>query len=85
MTGQLPISSLIDVTINFGATVAQAQNLTNLLVLGTSDIIDVTQRIRTYTSLDGVIADFGTSLPEYNAAQVWFAQTPTPLIFLVRL
>ena len=78
MTGQLPISSLIDVTINFGATVAQAQNLTNLLVLGTSDIIDVTQRIRTYTSLDGVIADFGTSLPEYNAAQVWFAQTPTP-------
>jgi len=75
---QLPVSDLVSVQINLASLPAQAQNLSNILILGSSDVIDVTQRIRTYSSLSGVASDFGTSAPEYLAAAAWFGQSPQP-------
>ena len=75
---QLPVSDLVSVQVNLASLPAQAQNLSNLLILGSSDVIDVTQRIRTYSSLAGVASDFGTSAPEYLAAVEWFGQSPQP-------
>lgn len=74
----LPVSRLVNVTVSLAALAAQAQSLNSLLVLTSSDIIDVTERIRTYTTLADVALDFGTTGPEYNAALLWYQQSPQP-------
>ncbi len=78
MTSQLPVSSLVSATVNLGATAAQAQSLANLLIVGSTDVIDTVQRIRTYNGLTAVGVDFGTTAPEYQAAALWFDQSPQP-------
>lgn len=78
MGNALPVSSLIDVTVNLTPAAAQGQNLSNLLVLGNSDVIDVNERMRTYATLTEVATDFGTTVPEYLAAILWFEQSPQP-------
>lgn len=78
MSTSLPISRLIDVNVNLSQQGAQAQNLNAMLVLGSSSVIDVATRIRNYTSLAQVAADFGTNAPEYLAALLWFEQAPQP-------
>lgn len=74
----LPISRLINVDVVLTPQAAQAQDLSTLLVLGNSDVINTFERIRTYTSLDAVAADFGTTAPEYKCAVLWFEQAPQP-------
>jgi hypothetical protein len=78
MSKGLPVSSLVNVSVNLAAQPATAQNLTNLLIVGSSDVIDTTQRIRIYDTLTSVATDFGTSAPEYHAAVEWFGQSPQP-------
>lgn len=78
MASALPVSRLINVSVNLTPAGAQAQNLSTLLILGSSDIIDTVERWRRYGSLDAVAADFGTTLPEYLAANLYFQQTPQP-------
>lgn len=77
-TPVLPISRLINVAVDLAPAAAGSQDLSTLLILGSSDIIDVTERYRSYTTLDEVAADFGTTLPEYLAALLWFEQVPQP-------
>jgi hypothetical protein len=74
----LPISRLISVDVNYSQTLAQSQNLSNLLLLGTSTVIDTVQRMRIYNSLGAVATDFGTSAEEYLASVLWFEQNPQP-------
>ena len=74
----LPISRLINVGVTLSPQAAQGQNLNALLILGISDVIDVVTRIRSYTTLAEVAADFGTSADEYLAAALWFEQAPQP-------
>lgn len=78
MSNQLPISRLIKVGVNLSPNSAQFQNISTLLILGSSAVIDVVSRIRNYLSIDAVAADFGTSAPEYLAAVLWFQQAPQP-------
>lgn len=75
---QLPVSSLVNVSVNLASAPAQAQSLSNLLILGSSDVLDTTQRMRTYSTLASVATDFGTTAPEYLAASAWFSQSPQP-------
>lgn len=77
-TPQLSISSLIAVAINLSPLPAQAQNISDLLILGSTDVIDVTERMRTYTTITGVQSDFGAASPEALAATLWFQQAPQP-------
>lgn len=77
-TNALPISRLIGVSVNLTPSAAQAQNLSTLLILGSSAVIDPVERFRDYSSIDAVAADFGNSAPEYLAALLWFQQTPQP-------
>src|SRR5271165_4850996 len=74
----LSISSLISIQVNLSPAGAQAQNTSVELVLGNSNVIDAVTRIRYYTTLSGVATDFGTTAPEYLAAQAWFSQSPQP-------
>jgi len=79
MTNALPISRLVNVQVNLAPQAAQAQDISTLLVLGSSDVIDTTERYRVYTSIDEVAADFGSLAPEYFAAALWFEQSPQPV------
>jgi hypothetical protein len=79
----LPVSRLVNVTVSLSPTAAQAQNLSTLLILGNSTVIDVVSRMRSYSTLTQVATDFGTNAPEYLAASLWFAQNPQPTSLLV--
>lgn len=75
---KLPVSRVVSVDVNLTPAGAQAQSLSDLLVLGTSVIIDPVERMRTYSSLADVAIDFGTTAEEYLAALKWFGQSPQP-------
>lgn len=78
MTLGLPVSRLISVSVNLDPLAAQFANFNSLLIVGDSDVIDTYERIRTYGTLAEVANDFGTSVPEYLAADLYFSQAPQP-------
>ena len=78
MSNGLPVSRLIDVTINMSPLAAQGANLNTALLLGASPVIDTNERMRSYGSIAEVSSDFGTTAPEYLAALLYFQQTPQP-------
>jgi hypothetical protein len=80
---QLPVSRVVNVGVNLAPLAAQAQSLSNLLLLGTSTVIDPVERYREYATIDAVAADFGTAAPEYLAALAWFAQRPQPTALII--
>lgn len=83
MTPSLPVSRVVSVSVSLTPAGAQAQSLSDLLILGTSDIIDTVERTRSYEDLSGVASDFGTTAPEYIAASRWFGQSPQPTRLIV--
>lgn len=83
MNKALPISRLIKVDVNLAPNAAQSQDISTLLILGTSGIIDNVEKIRRYYSIDAVAFDFGTTAPEYKAAVLWFEQSPQPASILL--
>ena len=78
MTTGLPTSRLINATWSLSAAAASYANINTLLIVGDSNVIDTVQRIRSYEDLDAVGADFGSTAPEYLAAELFFEQQPTP-------
>jgi len=73
---KLSISRLVKVNVILAALAAQAQNLSTILVLTSNSVLDVIERLRTYTSITDVAADFGTAGLEYAAAVLAFQQQP---------
>lgn len=71
-------NDVIDTSISLTATPASFQNFGACMVLGPSDVIDVTERRRVYTQISGVEADFEPTTPEYAWAQLFFSQVPQP-------
>lgn len=80
---QLPVSRIVNVGVNLAPKAAQAQSLSNLLLLGVSSVIDTKERYREYNTIDDIATDFGTNAPEYLASLVWFAQRPQPTKIIV--
>lgn len=80
MANVLPVSSVVSVTVDMAPTAAQLRNFGAALIIGATDVIDVSERIRTYSSseIDTIATDFGTTSPEYLAAQAFFSQSPQP-------
>lgn len=77
MTG-LSVSDVVNVEVVLSPLAAQERNFGTLLILGDSTAIDVQERWRLYTSPDSIAADLGTDAPEYQAALIYFAQSPQP-------
>jgi Protein of unknown function (DUF3383) len=75
----LNIGRLVRVVINLAVLAAQRRGFGTLLIMGDTDIIDGVERIRQYTALESIAADFGTTSPEYIAAALYYAQSPKPL------
>ncbi len=79
----LPISRLINVSTILSPLAAQAQSLSTMLILGNSDVIDTTERLRTYSTIAAVAADFSTTSAEYLSALLWFSQAPQPTLLKI--
>lgn len=79
----LSVSGLVRVTVNLSPLAASVRSFGVLLVAGDSDVINGLERLRTYLTIDGVAADFGTTAPEYKAAALYFGQTPKPKTLMI--
>lgn len=78
MSTGLPVSRLIRTTVNLAPLGAQYANINSALFLGDSAVIDTDTRIASYADIDEVAADFGTTAPEFLAAELFFSQVPQP-------
>ncbi len=78
MNPAIDVSNIVPVQINIAPTAIPYTNFGTLLVLGSSERIDVSERIREYTTIAGVAADFPADTPEYQAAIPYFSQEPQP-------
>lgn len=83
MAKGLSVNDVVNVQIVMTPLAAATRNFGALLVLGASAIIDVNERMRQYSDSDGVAADFGTTSPEYKAAELFFSQSPQPSLLYV--
>lgn len=83
MTQGLNVGRLVRVSVNLAPLAAARRGFGTLLVVGDSNVIDGSERIRTYVDIDSVAADFGTSAPEYYAAQLYFGQSPRPQTLMI--
>lgn len=78
MSQGLNINDIVNVSVNLSPVAAQGRNFGNMMIVGTSNVIDVVQRFRYYTTLSQVGTDFGNNSQEYAAAARFFGQSPTP-------
>ncbi|MBU9153117.1 DUF3383 domain-containing protein [Burkholderia gladioli] len=83
MAKALPVARLISVAVTLTALAAQGANLNTALLLGPSDVIDTGERLRSYSGIPAVAEDFGTTAPEYQAATLYFNQSPQPASLLI--
>lgn len=74
----LPVNRLVRVSVNLTPQGAQRRTFGVLAVAGDSDVISGLERIRFYTTYEGVAEEFGVDAPESEAAQLYFAQSPKP-------
>jgi hypothetical protein len=74
----LSVNDVVSVIIQMSPVASPLRNFGSLLVLGDSNVIDTQTRYRLYTSLSSIGTDFGTTAPEYKAAQLFFSQSPAP-------
>ena len=79
MAIKLDLRPIVKVDINLSAKAAARKGFNVGLVLGTSNVIPVTERVRVYTSAAALLADgFTNTSDEYVAAQLYFSQSPQP-------
>ncbi|EKR1609372.1 DUF3383 domain-containing protein [Salmonella enterica subsp. enterica serovar Muenchen] len=74
----LPVSNVVNVDVIIGPRAATGRNFGSLLILGSSTVIPVSERIRLYSSPEDIGTDFGVDSPEYEAATVYLSQSPRP-------
>jgi hypothetical protein len=79
----LSVSGIVRVTVNLSPLAAAVRSFGVLMIAGDSNVINGVERFRTYLTIDGVAADFGTSAPEYKAAALYFGQTPQPSTLMI--
>lgn len=78
MSNGLNINDVVNVTVNLQPTAAAGRNFGNMMILGSSSVIDVKERYRLYSTLAAVGVDLGTNSSEYAAATRYMGQSPAP-------
>jgi hypothetical protein len=79
----LALSDVVNVSVNLTPLAVPVRNFGVLCIAGASDVIDVSERLREYATLDEVVSDFGSTAPEYLAADLYFSQSPQPSILYI--
>jgi hypothetical protein len=75
----LNLDSIINVAVQVSPLAAPRPTFNQLLIVGSSTIISAATRIKKYTTLAEMAADgFDSGDPEYNAAALYFGQSPSP-------
>ena len=80
----IPLSMIVNVGVTVSPTPLALAGFGQLLFVSpeANTVIDETEVVRTYSSMEGVATDFPTG--EINAAATsYYAQSPTPLTFMV--
>jgi hypothetical protein len=83
MVEGLNINRLVRVSVNLSPLAASRRGFGVLLVAGDSNVIDPVERLRSYADIESVAQDFGTTAPEYYAAQLYFGQSPKPTRMMI--
>ena len=83
MANSLPVSRAVKVSLTMSPRAAAGRDFGAVLVIGTSAAIPVIERIREYGTYEEVLADFGASSPEAQAAAAFFGQEPKPSQLLI--
>ena len=76
--GDIPVSSVVNVTIGTSPTFPSRQGFGTLNIIGPSTVLSVLERARVFNTIDGVAAVFPPESEEYKAAQVYYGQNPRP-------
>lgn len=74
----LSISRIVGVDISVSPLALQSAGFGILNIIGTSDSIPLSERIREYNDMAGVAVDFDSTDEEYKAAAIFFSQIPRP-------
>lgn len=83
MASLLPVSDLVSVDINLSPQGVSELTFGILMICGDSNVISGSERFRSYTSINQVASDFGTSATEYLAALNYFNQKPQPKTLMI--
>jgi len=79
----IAVSKVVNVKIQSSATFPQRKGFGILNIIGNSARLPVGNRIRSYSDMEGVSADFQSTDEEYKAAQVFFSQSPRPVTLMI--
>ena len=79
----VPVRKIVDVTVQVAAMAPAAPTFSRMLCVGGSTRLPIYDRLRLYTDLDGVAADFQSSDPEYLFATTYFSQSPKPAELMI--
>lgn len=79
----LPVSDVVQVQVQVSPTPPVAAGFGTGLILGKSTVLPLEERIRTYSSLTGVVADFAANTEEYKSSAAYFGQTPAPAQIMI--
>ena len=74
----IPVSNIVDVTISTTPTFPSRGDFGIFNIVGINSVINLAERIRQYSNIDEVAADFSLTDEEYLAASVFFSQNPRP-------
>jgi hypothetical protein len=75
----IPVSTVVNVAIAIGATFPERKDFGTLnIVTAETGVIGIAERIRSYSNLDGVTADWGANTEVVKAATAYFSQQPKP-------
>lgn len=83
MATGLSVDRVVKVAVNLQPLAAGRRNFGVLCIAGDTDVIDGLERLRSYTSIEGVADDFSSTDPEYLAALLYFSQSPKPSILYI--
>lgn len=73
------LDDIVDITVEISPLAAPRPTFNQALIIGTSAVIPVSERLREYEAVADMLEDgFELTDPEYIAAQIYFSQSPAP-------
>ncbi len=72
------LDSIVDIQVLVSPLAAARSSFNQALIIGDTNVIPVSDRLKLYESAAEVLEDFALTDPEYIAANIYFSQSPAP-------
>jgi len=72
------LDSIVDIQVLVNPLAAARSSFNQTLIIGDTNVISVSDRLKLYESAAEVLEDFALTDPEYIAANIYFSQSPAP-------